>query len=175
MSPPDFIAQLTATQSRLYAYVLSLVLDPNEADEVLQQTNTVLWEKAAEFEAGTNFVAWAFRVAYYEVLARRKKQQRDRLVFDDGLLGQLADRTDLLDDAVQEKQRRLRACLDKLNDRQRKSIRRRYAADLSLEQIASEAGLTVNAMKQLLFRARSALIRCVNAPAGPAPPREALS
>ncbi|NNJ28111.1 hypothetical protein LzC2_42220 [Planctomycetes bacterium LzC2] len=166
MSTTDFIAQLTGSQSRLYAYILSLALDPTEAEDVLQQTNTVLWEKADQYEPGTNFIAWSFRVAYYEVLASRKKRQREKLVFDDALLGDLAARAERLDERYPERQKRLRACLEKLNDRQRTFVGLRYGTERSLEQIADDADLTVNALKQLLFRARSSLIRCVNA--GPA-------
>ncbi|MFH5806094.1 sigma-70 family RNA polymerase sigma factor [Alienimonas sp. DA493] len=162
-STADFVAHLTAAQNRLYAYVLSLVLDPNEAEDVLQQTNTVLWEKADQFEPGTNFIAWAFRVAYYEALASRKKRLRDKLVFDDALLDDLAARAEKLDNRYPERQKRLRDCLEKLNDRQRTFVRLRYSGTKTLDQIAAEADLTTNALKQALFRARAALIRCVNA------------
>ena len=58
-----FVRRLTECQSRLYAYVLALPADPTSANEVLGETNVTLWRKAAEFQEGSNFGAWAVRVA----------------------------------------------------------------------------------------------------------------
>ena len=88
---PEFVTLLTNSQSRLYAYILSLTGDREQAQEVLQETNLVLWEKVATFEIGSNFIAWSFRTAYYQVLAQRKRISRNRIVFDDELIGGLAE------------------------------------------------------------------------------------
>ena len=64
----EFVSLLTASQRRLYAFICTLVIDRTDADEVLQETNLALWEQAERFEAGTDFVAWACRVAHYKVL-----------------------------------------------------------------------------------------------------------
>ncbi len=162
MSTPEFIQLLTGSQSRIYAYIYSLVFDADQADDILQQTNAVLWEKSSEFEIGTNFVAWSFRIAYFQVLAHRKKQQRDRLVFDDTLLGSIASAASESDAAFESKQRQLRKCLDKLSQRQRECVQRRYDAGANLDAIAADMNLKSNAVKQLLYRARNALHRCVH-------------
>ena len=54
----------------------------------------VLWRDAARFQPGTDFRAWAYRVAYYQVLAQRRKHDRDRLRFDESLLTVLAEQLD---------------------------------------------------------------------------------
>ncbi|TWU31796.1 sigma-70 family RNA polymerase sigma factor [Novipirellula artificiosorum] len=160
---PEFIQLLTSSQSRLYGYIMSLVLDPDQASDVLQQTNAILWEREENFELGTNFIAWSFRIAYYQVLAHRKQQQRDRLTFDTGLLSDLAQVASDRDEVFETRQRMMRQCLEKLNSRQGEFIQRRYYAGSTLESIASETEMTINAVKQLLFRARNALTRCIDA------------
>jgi DNA-directed RNA polymerase specialized sigma24 family protein len=75
----EFVALLTASQRRLYAFICTLVIDRTDADEVLQETNLALWEQAERFEAGTDFVAWACRVAYYKVLKLRDVSKRHRV------------------------------------------------------------------------------------------------
>lgn len=115
----EFVQLLTTHQNRLYGYILSLVFDRSRADDLLQQTNAVLWRKAAEFETGTNFVAWAFRIAYYEVMQYRRKQQRERLVFDDELLGNLAAAAQEEDEQFLQRQTLMRQCLDHLSERHR--------------------------------------------------------
>ena len=41
----EFVQRLTGCQPRLYAYIVTLVLDSHEAEDVLQQANLVMWEK----------------------------------------------------------------------------------------------------------------------------------
>ena len=153
---------LTSSQSRIYAYILSLVLHPDQADDILQKTNLVLWQKEDEFDLQGNFIAWSFRIAYYQVLAHRKHQQRDRLVFDDEMLNDLAEVASDVDETYECRQRLLRQCLDKLNGRQRDILHHRYQAGSTLQQIATDTHQEVNAVKQILFRTRHALIQCVN-------------
>lgn len=163
MTSPEFIQLITTHQSRLYGYIQSLVFDRNLADDLLQQTNAVLWRKANEFEVGTNFVAWAFRIAYYEVMQHRRTQQQERLVFDDDLVGALAEAAREEDERFLERQTFLRQCLDQMSKRHRDVLRRRYLLGADLAKIAGELGSSVNAVKQMLFRAREALRGCVDA------------
>ena len=60
----QFVTLLTSHQGRLFAYVLSLVGDADQARDVMQETNAVLWQKSADFEIGTNFSAWMIKTAF---------------------------------------------------------------------------------------------------------------
>ena len=92
----QFVQQLTACQTMLYAYILMLLPSHDDADDVLQETNLVLWRKADEFVDGTEFGAWACRVAHFQVRAWLRDAQRDRHVFDPELLGSLAGEAEIL-------------------------------------------------------------------------------
>ncbi|MCH9001552.1 MAG: hypothetical protein IIC02_03175, partial [Planctomycetes bacterium] len=74
----QFVRELTANQSRLLAYVLTLLPDYEAAQDVAQNTNVVLWRKADTFREGTQFMTWACQVARLEVLAYFRDQGRDR-------------------------------------------------------------------------------------------------
>ena len=82
---------LTGCQSQLYAYICSLTGNSIAAQNVLQEANLVLWDKAAEFDPSRPFLPWAYTFAYMQVLAWRKKRRRDRLVFDEDLMSRISD------------------------------------------------------------------------------------
>ena len=103
-SDSQFADQLVAIQRALYAYILTLLPRPGEASDVLQDTNVALWRNAARFQPGTDFRAWAYRVAYYQVLTQRRKHDRDRLRFDESLLTALAEQLDAEPPTVQEEE-----------------------------------------------------------------------
>ncbi len=156
-----FVQLLTAHQGRLYAYSLSLLGDPDQARDVMQETNMVLWQKASSFTLGTNFAAWMLRIAHFQALAHRQRQHRQRLVFDDALVSLLAAEAEERDPLVDEQARFLHSCLEHLNERHREILRIRYQDDADLETMAEQFGRKVNAIKQLLFRARAALVDCI--------------
>ena len=81
--------ELTRCQNGIIAYILSLVGNPDRTRDIQQETNVVLWRKAEEFKAGSNFVPWALGIARMQVLSFRRDHQRDRHVFDDQVFKQL--------------------------------------------------------------------------------------
>ena len=89
-STDQIVQLLTNVQQQLTRYVHTLVPNRSDAEEVLQETNLFVWRHADEFELGTNFAAWACKIAYYQVLTFRKRQARSRLYFSDALVEQLA-------------------------------------------------------------------------------------
>ena len=157
----EFVQLLTSHQSRLYAYVLSLLGDCSQAEDVCQETNAVLWRKAHEFKLGTNFGAWMLKVAYFQAMAHRRRLTRDRLVFDDDFVRGMAKDAEQQCDLQGERQRRLGECIGKLTVRFQELIRRRYTDGATLKSIAAQTGKSENSVKQALFRARAALIECV--------------
>lgn len=159
---PEFIALLTGNQSRLFAYVLSLVGDRQQAQDVMQETNIVLWRKASQFKLGTNFGAWMLKVAYYQVMEhRRKRNKLAMFVADDDFLTTLAEEAEESCEMLEQQQAALSNCLEKLPDRQRDIVRRRYTEGASIKAVAEQLGLAASAIKQTLFRARCSLIDCV--------------
>ena len=51
-----FLRLLSEYQHRIYGFIMSLVGDWNETDDIYQETAGVLWKKVKDFEAGTVFV-----------------------------------------------------------------------------------------------------------------------
>ncbi len=158
----EFIQLLTTSQSRLFAYALSLMGDRQQAQEVMQETNLVMWRKADQFQLGTNFGAWMLKIAYFQVLAhRRKLNQQAIFIGDDQFLAELAEEAVESCELMEKQQEALSICLTKLPERQRDLVRRRYSEGASIQSGATQIGSVASAVKQALFRARTSLIECV--------------
>ena len=74
----ELIELMTQYQGRLYVYMLSLIGNPDAANDVLQETNIVLWKESKQYVPGTNFKAWAFRIAHFQCMAYRQRRLRDK-------------------------------------------------------------------------------------------------
>ncbi len=157
----EFVLQVIGAQSRLYAYVLSLTLNKERARDILQQTNLVLLEKESEFKPGSNFNGWAYRVAYYEVLADRRTRQRDRHLFSDELLALVASRSTVQDNAFDDRSVAVEKCLGLLSPEHRRIVMERYRPGGSVASIAENLEKTPAAVSTMLYRIRQALVECV--------------
>ena len=158
----DFTELMASHQPRLLAYIRALVADPDAAKDVLQQTNLVLLKKAREFQPGSNFSAWAHRVAYFEVLTLRRTMGRERIVFDESLLEKIATTEEQRSDVFEDRREALKACMKDLPDKQRDLLTSRYVDQKKVAAIAKLAGINGNAVSQQIFRAKSNLLKCVN-------------
>jgi RNA polymerase sigma-70 factor (ECF subfamily) len=156
-------ADLLLQSSRpLFGFIYSLVQNLSDAEDIYQETALVLWRKFDEFTPGTNFTAWAMRVARLSVLKQVSAKRKERLYFSDELIDSIAQTC--LNKV--EGERGLRAsvlenCLEKLADKDKKLIAKCYAPDRNYSEIASSEGRTLNSLYQAVSRIRKSLFECV--------------
>lgn len=158
----EFISLVTESQGWLYGHILAALANRDAANEVLQETNLVIWRKASEFEIGTNFHAWAMRIANFQVMAFRQKRMRDHIVFDQDLIEVICSRSQQRVPSYEEKMKLLARCLDRLSEHSRELVLRRYLRGESLKAIAEDLNKKQNAIGQLMFRIKGKLVRCVS-------------
>lgn len=154
-----FVAMLTGEQTRLFSYITTLVGDVNDASNILQQTNVVLWQKAEEFVPGTAFFPWAQKIAYYSTLSFLRDRKRDRHIFDMETLQQIAAAP--VDPGVDERRVALRHCLNSLSEESRELVQQRYGPGVSISQMAQRTGKSEGSVRMALMRIRIALAGCI--------------
>ena len=153
---------MLAIQRRLFSYILTLVPNLADADDLLQETNAVLLRKREEFQAGTSFAAWACQVAYFEILGYRKRQARWRHALNNhDLLAELSSEATAHCEALDSRLTALETCLQKLPAADRDLVSMRYRQDLSSQRMADCLTRTAEAVRRHLYRIRLALLRCI--------------
>jgi len=158
-----FVEQLTGSQRQLYAYINTLLGGDPAVVDVLQDTNVDLWSKADEFDPNRPFLPWAYRFAYFRVLAQRKKSLRSRLVFDDQFVERLAGRYEETDTVLDNRLEALTHCLTKLPDDHQELIEQRYVAKDKVRTIAERLAQPANRVAVRLFGIRTVLLKCIEA------------
>ena len=165
MSPPSeherhaqFLRNYAESEVALHTFVRSLVPTRQMASEVMQDVILVLWEK---FDAAADFQGWAFGVAKNVALRHLRRQSRDRHVFDDELVNQLAEDAVALVPVHDGHREALERCLDKLPAAQRDLVLTAYTKGTRMDELATRRGQTPMALYKLLHRIRQALLECV--------------
>jgi RNA polymerase sigma-70 factor (ECF subfamily) len=157
----NLVALITRHQAALHAYVLSLLPNPALADDVLQETNLVLWRKAADYDQSKPFMPWACRIAWFQVKAARRDASRDKHVFDSDLIDLLASEDDSDLEGTISLDRALGDCLDQLPQEKRELILHRYQPNSSVHEMATTRNLSPGALSGQLHRIRLMLEACV--------------
>jgi RNA polymerase sigma-70 factor (ECF subfamily) len=158
-----FVAQITRHQSMLRSYIIALMPGVDGVDDVLQQTNLVLWKKRTSFQTGTNFRAWASAIARFEVMAHRRKMLRfSKLMMSEELSEMLARHCEEPPDEVDERLRALDKCLGRLRESERELLEHRYFSKGTLDDFAARCMRPPESLKVTLFRIRAALRKCIN-------------
>jgi RNA polymerase sigma-70 factor (ECF subfamily) len=155
------VQEIARHQARLRGLVRCLLVQPSDVDDLLQEVNLVLWEKADDFEPGTDFWAWASQIVRFKVLNHARKLGRERLVFDPEILERVAD---VARDRLQTLDRRRMAldhCLKQLAPSQRQLIDLRYSGEHTIDRIADSIGRPTGSIRQTLYRIRTALLACI--------------
>lgn len=156
----DFLAKVTRAQRPLYGFIVTLIGGGVDAEDILQETNLVLWRKAAEYDPARDFMSWAMRIAQLQAMAHLKKRRR-RPVFDTELLERIAEDSIEDRDLADVRRQALAACLQKLSEKHRQLVARRYEPGASVMSMAAEVGSQPKAVSEMLRRIRHSLLECI--------------
>jgi RNA polymerase sigma-70 factor, ECF subfamily len=159
----EFVRLLAQHSSRIFGFVLALCVNRSDAEDVFQNTSVVLWEKFDTYQPGSNFVAWACRIAYFEALYDRRKTSRVRTLSDEAWQSLASDALAISDekDEKEERQESLAACLEKLTAADRGLLEQKYFSQRSVAEIAAATSRSVHSVYRALSRIHDALLRCM--------------
>jgi len=158
----EFMRLYAQHQRRLYLYLLSLVHNVTDAEELLQETSCVLWKKFDQYQSGTHFGAWACRIAYLEVLRFRERHRHGALPLSPEFLERIAGKMAEASDVFEQRTQAFYQCIEKLRQSDRDLILRRYAPGASVAAVAEELCRPVRSVSKSLVRIRRSLVNCID-------------
>ena len=157
----EYLRLFSTHQRRLFAYILALVPNWHDAEEILQDTSVILWQSFHQFESGTNFWAWANRTAFHQVLSYRKRKKRLAVPFGDQFIEAVAAEYDSSADDLDEQLQTLAKCVEKLSSDERKLITACYQPGAVTKKVAAMLGRPAGTIYKSLTRIRRMLMDCI--------------
>jgi RNA polymerase sigma-70 factor (ECF subfamily) len=172
---PAFEALVERHEDRLYRLAVRLLRNDDDAREVLQEAFLSAWQKLGDFAGRAQFGSWIYRVTLNAALMLlRTRRRRPTISAEDvpeGALDEALARgqdqgtqgtSDWIrrpDEQLQsdELKQHIQVALDQLPEILRVVFVLRDVEDLSTEETADALGITVQAVKTRLHRARLAL------------------
>ena len=155
------VALLLSHRAMLLGYIVSIVRDPDLAEDVFQNVAVVVLDKAGAVANDAEFPAWARRVARLESLTALRKRKRAPELLDQSVLEMLEDHWAATETAPAPARKALRECVEKLSPYARQLIRMRYVDDLSAQDVADRLNRSPNTIYVALSRTYRHLAGCV--------------
>ena len=157
----SFAWELTRVQSDLFLYICSLTADTAAAQDILQDTNLKLCREAESYDKTRPFLPWARTLAYYQVLSWRKKQVRERLIFDDSLFEEVASTVNTDSAVPHVLADTLEKCLKKLPEQMHELLEKHYTLGMNIKELAASYNRRPNTVAVSLHRIRQILSDCI--------------
>jgi len=132
----------------MYSIVRKMVIDHDDADDVLQETFVKVWKNLEKFQGGSKLYTWLYRIATNECLRFLEKKKKRYFLSLNNVTQELSakvDQSPTLDG--DEIQRRLQKALLQLPDKQRLVFNLKYFEDLKYDAIAEITGTSVGGLK----------------------------
>ena len=157
----NFMKLLVANQARIFVYILSLVPRKNDAEDVLQETLTEMWNKFDDYTEGTNFSAWGTTIARYKVFNYRKKHWNNDVIFDERLAEMIEEKVEQKLGVATDYFTALKSCAEKLSSRDAELLKMRYEEGMTCKNIGKIFGITHQGVSKAMARIHAILLRCI--------------
>lgn len=157
----EFIDLLRLHTSRILGYLDTLLLNRADAEDLFQETSIVLWQKFDEFKPGTNFLAWALRIADFKVMNFRTTRSRHTAMTNglrDALIAEIVSKP--VRDA-DDQLAMLAGCMERLSQVDRELVMLCYAEGTSVSEVANSRRRSQESVYHSLRRIRKWLLACI--------------
>ncbi len=159
--PEYFLYLLTPVQGRIYAYILSRWPNKSDADDIMQEAISILWQKFDTYEPGTEFLAWAFTVTKYVISGFRRKHKNNPIQFSHETLEAINDQAGSQMQQYDSQLETLRECIKKLPLKDSNLLKLKYEDSLTAQKIATRFGMSLRTFYRNIAKIHSTLLQCM--------------
>ena len=157
----DFAEQIVRNQRRIFAYIVTLLANRDDAEDVFQSTSLILWKKWADFDPARDFFGWACGIAHNEVRNLLRRKRPGQLQLSEDVMARVAETRLKADKFLELRGDFLSFCLEKLPDLQRTLVEQCYLGDKPIKTLAAEMEISPAALTMRLQRIRKTLFECM--------------
>jgi RNA polymerase sigma-70 factor, ECF subfamily len=156
-----FVSLLSRHERRLNAYILSLVPNWSDAEEISQEVKMRLWEQFDKYDPERDFGAWSRTIAYYLVLSYRQDVAKRRTRFSDAVVEAIALQVETDSSQIERRHYALEKCMERLGDGERAMLMAWCVDHKTARQISAALGRSFEATRKSILRIRLQLARCI--------------
>ncbi|MGD0756386.1 MAG: sigma-70 family RNA polymerase sigma factor [Bacteroidales bacterium] len=141
-----------------YSIAMSVVKDEFYAEEVIQLSFLIAFNKLSSFKGIAKFSTWFYRIVINESFKILKKNKTEFIDFVDTIPDISNDKSqEIFNLELDDQKYYINEALKRMSPKESLALRLFYLDQNSLEEICSITGWTLSSIKVILFRARTDL------------------
>lgn len=157
----EFVRLWTMASPKVHIYILTMVMNWADADDLLQDVGVTAWEKFAEFDRTREFVPWACGIARNKILLFKRNEGRC-LAWSPELIDRIeSGGLSFAASDLDEYRESLQKCLDELPAGDRRLVATWEGQQTTIKKVADELGRSVEALYKTVQRLRVRIFECV--------------
>ncbi len=157
----EYLRLFLASQKRILGFIRTMVPHLPDAEDILQDTAMVMWEKFDDFEEGTDFGAWAISIARFRTLKFHEKKKYSGVHFSDTVFREIIAANQTLHEKMDQRIDALEHCVMKLTKKDRDLISMKYDLGLSTKEMAEKIDKSIHSAYKGISRIHELLSNCV--------------
>ena len=154
----------------LRAFVFASISSFADAEDVVQKVALNIARRFDEYDEKRSFQAWALWLAKSRVIDHYRVKGREKLVFSEPLLDQLAQSLVTRQKHQSDRAAAMEQCIEKLPDKSRRLLGLRYEDGASAEEMAESLKSSAGSVRVMLHRIRNLLADCIQTQTGKGDP-----
>ena len=158
---PHFVSLLTTNYYQIHSFIMTMVPNKADAEDILQNTFIYMWEHFGDYSPGTRFLSWAATIAKFQVLTYRKTRTRSKIQLSENALDLIAEENLRLSTQMDERYEALQRCLKKLPEEESDFLKKRFMQGNTVKKIAEDIGASLNVVYKRLSKIKGMLLNCV--------------
>jgi RNA polymerase sigma-70 factor, ECF subfamily len=149
-------------QRRIFTYLMLLVHNHSDAEDLLQETVTTLWENFDNYKEEMSFAAWAVGIARNKALTLLRSKRQSRPYLGEEFYDNVVKFADAQPAESGGRAQALEHCIKKLSLSKNQLIMLRFKENLPMKKISQLTGKSSNALYKQMSRIYGILNDCVN-------------
>ncbi|MCK5000968.1 MAG: sigma-70 family RNA polymerase sigma factor [Anaerohalosphaera sp.] len=158
----SFLKLLMPNQKRIFSYIVTLIPNYADAEDVMQEVVNVLLRKYSDYTPNTDFVAWALTITRYKIYEYYKEKKRDQQRLSNETVRFLDKESSTKGPDFDSNLEAVKKCIGKLDAKDYKLIQLRYEMDQNVKSISLRFGRSVQSIYRNLSRVHNILLRCIS-------------
>lgn len=147
-----FDALLNRHKDRVFSYILHIVKDREQAEDIFQETfvKAIMTIKQGRYTDSGKFSAWISRIAHNLIIDFYRQEKAENTISTDSDVTDMLNRRDLAEKNIEDHlvseqiQEDVRRIIEALPESQREVLIMRYYRDMSFKEIAEATNVSIN-------------------------------
>jgi len=158
----QFFRYYNGAQKKLYAYLLMMVHNHSDAEDLLQETASALWEQYEQFDPNRNFAAWAIGIARNKAIDFLRQKRTTRPMFSDSFYEKMSTLAEEESQNVDRRLLALRACVKQLSADNQRLLRLRFEEGIPIKKLSQNSPSSPQALYKKISRIYTSLYNCIH-------------